>query len=54
MAEKDNPGKSARILFPFIRNGEGIRGVSVKEFPAIDHTGREMSWGLQLWAKLFE
>jgi hypothetical protein len=43
MAEKDNPGKSARILFPFIRNGERIRGVSVKEFPAINQNDREMS-----------
>jgi len=27
---------------------------SVKEFPAIDRNGREMSWSLQLRAELFE
>jgi hypothetical protein len=42
MAERDNPGKSTRILFPFVRNGERIRGVSVKEFPAINRNGKEV------------
>jgi hypothetical protein len=43
MEERDSPGKSARILFPSNRNGERIRGVSVKGFPAIDLNGREMT-----------